>query len=74
MTESSITMLTTLELSAVLSIGREAARKLMQTTRGVITLPALNGTGKNACRRMPRTVFESLLIQRSKPTQKAGRK
>jgi hypothetical protein len=63
-------MLTTNQLAAELGIGREAARKLMLTTRGVITLPALNGTGKNETRRMPRKVFEALLIQRSKPLQK----
>jgi hypothetical protein len=69
------TMLTTSEVAAELRIGREAARKLMQNTRGVVTLPPLNGIGKNATRRMPRKVLEALLIQRSKPqpTTKGGR-
>jgi hypothetical protein len=68
-------MLTTSEVAAELRIGREAARKLMQNTRGVVTLPALNGTGKNETRRMPRRIFEALLIQRCKPqpTTKGGR-
>ena len=66
-------MLTTVELAAHLRIGREAARKLMQNTRGVVTLPPLNGTGKNETRRMPRPVFEALLAQRGKP-QQGGRK
>ena len=66
-------MLTTSELAAELCIGREAARKLMQNTRGVVTLPPLNGTGKNATRRMPRPVFEALLAHRSQP-QQGGRK
>lgn len=66
-------MLTTSEVAAQLCIGREAARKLMQNTRGVITLPPINGTGKNATRRMPLAVFEALLAQRSKP-QQGGRK
>jgi hypothetical protein len=64
-------MLTTSEVAAELCIGREAARKLMQNTRGVVTLPPLNGTGKNETRRMPRAVFEALLAQRSKPRQHA---
>ena len=64
------TMLTTNELAAELRIGREAARKLMQQTRGVVSLPALNGSGKNQTRRMPRKVLEALLVQRSKPQQK----
>jgi hypothetical protein len=67
------TMLTTSEVAAELCIGREAARKLMQNTRGVITLPPLNGKGKKETRRMPRQVFEALLVQRSKP-QQGGRK
>jgi hypothetical protein len=67
------TMLTTSQVAAELAIGREAARQLMLATRGVVTLPALNGTGKNALRRMPRKVFEALLVQRSKP-QQGGRK
>ena len=66
-------MLTTVEVAAKLRIGREAARKLMQNTRGVVTLPPLNGKGKNETRRMPRPVFEALLAQRSKP-QQGGRK
>jgi hypothetical protein len=72
MPEQSI-MLTTSEVAAELCIGREAARKLMLTTRGVITLPPLNGRGKNETRRMPRPVFEALLAHRSKP-QQGGRK
>jgi len=67
-------MLTTSEVAAELCIGREAARKLMQKTDGVITLPPINGNGKNSTRRMPVAVFEALLAQRSKPrTAKAGR-
>lgn len=66
------TMLTTSEVAAELRIGREAARKLMQKTRGVVTLPTLNGTGQNETRRMPRRVLEALLVQRSKPQQKQG--
>jgi len=66
-------MMTTSQLAAELGIGREAARRLMQETRGVITLPALNGTGKNETRRMPRKVFEALLSQRSKPQTKGRR-
>ena len=62
-------MLTTGELAAELCIGREAARKLMQNTRGVVTLPPLNGKGKNETRRMPRPVLEALLAQRSKSQQ-----
>jgi transposase len=54
-------MLTTREVAAALGIGRESARKLMQQTRGVITLPALHGRGKNSTRRMPRAVLEALL-------------
>ena len=68
-----LTMLTTSEVAAELCIGREAARRLMQNTRGVITLPPLNGKGKNETRRMPRPIFEALLAQRSKP-QQGGRK
>jgi hypothetical protein len=58
-------MLTTVELAAHLRIGREAARKLMQNTRGVITLPPIHGNGKKQTRRMPLAVFEALLAQRS---------
>jgi hypothetical protein len=58
-------MLTTNELAARLGIGREAARKLMQNTTGVITLPPVNGTGKNETRRMPGNVFEQLVIKLS---------
>ena len=65
------TMLTTSEVAAQLRIGREAARKLMQKTRGVITLPPLNGSGKNETRRMPKAVFDSLLAQRSNQLRKA---
>jgi len=66
-------MLTTSEVAAELSIGRESARKIMQNTRGVVTLPPINGTGKNETRRMPLAVFEALLAQRSKQ-QQGGRK
>jgi hypothetical protein len=62
-------MLTTVELAARLCIGRETARRLMQATKGVVTLPQLNGTGKNATRRMPIAVFNALLVQRSKPAK-----
>ena len=65
-------ILTTNQLAAELGIGRETARKLMIVTRGVVTLPTLNGTGKNETRRMPRRVLEALLVQRSKPQQKRG--
>lgn len=56
-------LLSTKEVAAALGIGREAARLLMAKTRGVVTLPALNGTGKRATRRMPRKILESLLVQ-----------
>ena len=59
-------MLTTRELAVRLGIGREAARKVMDKTKGVITLPPVNGTGKNKIRRMPERVFEALLIRLSK--------
>jgi hypothetical protein len=59
--------MTTNEVAEALGIKREAARVLMTKTRGVVTLPALNGTGKKATRRMPRTVLEALLIDRARP-------
>lgn len=57
-------MLSTADLAAALNIGREAARRLMMTTRGVVTLPSFNGTGANKTRRMPRAVLEALLAKR----------
>jgi len=57
-------MLSTADLAAALNIGREAARRLMMTTRGVVTLPPLGGKGNNKTRRMPRAVLESLLSRR----------
>jgi len=59
-------MLTTRELGVRLGIGREAARKVMEKTRGVITLPPVNGTGKKKTRRMPEKVFDALLVKLSK--------
>lgn len=59
-------MMTTAELATALNIGREAARRLMQTTRGVVTLPPVNGKGRNVTRRMPRAVFESLLARKGR--------
>lgn len=56
-------MMTTRELAQALNIGREAARRLMKTTRGVLILPPLTGKGKNVTRRMPRAVFERLLAE-----------
>jgi hypothetical protein len=56
----------TKELAEALNISIEAARLLMRKTRGVVTLPALNGTGQRATRRMPRKVLEALLVARSK--------
>jgi hypothetical protein len=58
-------MLTTREVAVRLGIGREAARKIMSTTKGVITLPPVNGTGKNATRRMPERVLEALVAKHS---------
>jgi hypothetical protein len=37
----------------------------MKRTRGVIVLPALNGTGQRQTRRMPRAVLEYLLASRT---------
>jgi hypothetical protein len=54
-------MLSTADLATALSIGREAARRLMEKTPGVITLPTINGNGKNQCRRMPRKVFDAFV-------------
>ena len=54
------------ELAATLGIGREAARLLMKKTRGAVTLPALNGTGKRETRRMPRKVLGALIVARAK--------
>jgi hypothetical protein len=57
---------TTNEVAAILGIGREAARVLMKKTRGVVVLPALNGAGKRATRRMPRKILDTLLVQRGR--------
>jgi hypothetical protein len=59
-------MLTTNELAVRL----DAARKLMQNTRGVISLPPMNGEEKNATRGK---IYEALLVQRSNPEKKGGR-
>jgi hypothetical protein len=63
-------MLSTKKLAARLGISREAARKIMVKTKGVITLPTINGSGTNATRRMPEAVYQSLLVRHSKPTKK----
>ena len=63
-------LLKTNEVAAALGIGRESARLLMQKTRGVVVLPALNGTGQRQTRRMPRTVLDALIAQRSRPATK----
>jgi hypothetical protein len=64
-------MLSPRQLASELCVGRKTARTLMDGTRRVITLSLGR---KNSLRRMPRKVFEELLIQRSKPVAKAGRK
>jgi hypothetical protein len=58
------------ELAAAIGISGESARLLMKRTRGVVVLPAINGTGQPQTRRMPRAVLEALLIQRSKLAKK----
>ncbi len=63
-------LLTTNEVAEALSIGLESARLLMKKTRGVVTLPALNGTGQRQVRRMPRAVLESLLSARARVPSK----
>lgn len=62
--------LKTNDVAAALGISHEAARLLMKRTRGVIVLPASNGTGQRQTRRMPRAVLEALLIQRTKSAKK----
>ena len=62
-------MLTTREVAVRLGIGREAARRLMQQTKGVITLPRINGEGKNATRRMPESVLNAIMLRNAKPLQ-----
>ena len=57
-------LLTTKEVAEALSISTEAARLLMKKTRGVIVLPALNGTGERETRRVPRRVLEALVVSR----------
>jgi hypothetical protein len=56
-----VDMLSVLDLAEELNIGREAARQLMKSTRGVVTLPGMFGAGKRVIRRMPRAVLEALL-------------
>ena len=58
--------LKTNEVAVNRGIGREAARLLMKKTRGVVILPPVHGTGQRQTRRMPRTVLDSLIVQRSK--------
>jgi hypothetical protein len=60
-------LLSTNEVAAALGIGREAARLLMKRTRGVVVLPAINGTGKRETRRMPRKVLKALMARMSTP-------
>lgn len=59
-------LLNTKEVAEALGIKREAARILMTKTRGVVTLPAINGSGKRETRRMPRKVLDSLIVQRGR--------
>lgn len=56
----------TKELASALGISREAARLLMKKTRGVVTLPALNGDGIRETRRMPLKVLDALIVSRGR--------
>lgn len=58
-------MLTTAEVAKALNVGREAARLIMKTARGVVTLPPLTGKGKRFTRRMPLAVLQALLARRA---------